>query len=438
MSCSDDTPNPISNDDTESPSAVDDLSVGFTTGYTATLFFTATGDDGIYGRARTYEVRYATTFIDSANYSLANKFTSPNQPHVGTADDTIVVTGLLPNTKYYFAVKVADEVPNWSDISNIDSAQTLLGGLWTVFNTANSDLVDNDIYEIQSAAGIKYISTLSSVSAFDNTNWTTIYDSSLTPLIIDTIPFLTDTIFDTLDFSFANSIDVENSNKIWLGTQSNGVALLEGDSIVFYRSNDSGLLTSTRDIKISQNKLWVGTLANGLHSFNLDGSNIWNQYTVPGNGTFNGQINCLESDINGNVWAGLQLFGTAVFNNGSFTNYGSPEFTNQAVWDIYASTNEILFGTDAGAFVFENNVWTNYVMTDSGLPDNVVTSVVIDNVGTKWFGTRFGLTSFDGSSWTIYTTSNSFLPDNWINILHVDMFGTLWIGTKNGLAKFTP
>ena len=29
------------------------------------------------------------------------------------------VTGLEPNTTYYFAIKAADEIPNWSGISNV-------------------------------------------------------------------------------------------------------------------------------------------------------------------------------------------------------------------------------------------------------------------------------------------------------------------------------
>ena len=124
VSCSDDDNPIITNDDTDAPSAVTDLSVAFTTGNSAELHLTATGDDGMFGRARTYEVRYSTTIIDSANYYQALKYSVPDQPNVGTAADTIVVPNLFTNTTYYFAVKVADEASNWSPISNIDSATT--------------------------------------------------------------------------------------------------------------------------------------------------------------------------------------------------------------------------------------------------------------------------------------------------------------------------
>lgn len=439
VSCSNDSSNPvISVDvDSEAPSAVTDLSVEFTSGNSATLFLTATGDDGIMGRAKTYEIRYATSMIDSANYALATQFLPPNQPNVGTADDTIIVTGLLPNTKYYFAVKLADEVPNWSPISNIDSATTLLSGSWTVYRTDNSDLPSNEVLAIQLDGVTKYISTLGGVSTYNNTTWNMIYDAQ--EIRIDTTIIVSDTTIDTTFFGTVNSIAIESSSKIWLGTDVNGVALLEGDSTVFYKSNDSGIsIISTKDILISDNKLWIGTLTNGLHSFALDGSNVWHQYDVPITLPGLGKINCIEATANNAIWAGLQTSGASVLENSVFTNYNSDNnFTNQNVWDISSSGTKTLFGTDVGAFIFENDIWTNYAAVDSGLPDDVVTSVVIDNQGTYWVGTRFGLASFNGTVWTTYTTVNSYLPDNWINTLQVDMFGNLWIGTKNGLARFS-
>jgi hypothetical protein len=39
--------------------------------------------------------------------------------------ETFTVTGLFPDTTYYFALKAADEVPNWSGISNSPSGTTL-------------------------------------------------------------------------------------------------------------------------------------------------------------------------------------------------------------------------------------------------------------------------------------------------------------------------
>ena len=52
--------------------------------------------------------------------------------------------------------------------------------------------------------------------------------------------------------------------------------------------------------------------------------------------------------------------------------------------------------------------------SNSGLPDNYVSSIAIDGSGNKWIGTWGGLVKFDDTNWTVYNTSNSGLPDNYV------------------------
>ena len=83
------------------------------------LRWTAAGDDSLIGRATSYDLRYSTAPITAANFASATRWTGLGLPGLpGTADST-TVTGLAPATQYWFAVKTADEVPNWSAVSNI-------------------------------------------------------------------------------------------------------------------------------------------------------------------------------------------------------------------------------------------------------------------------------------------------------------------------------
>jgi hypothetical protein len=43
---------------------------------------------------------------------------------VAGSSETLTVTGLSPDTTYYFAMKTADEVPNWSGLSNVANKET--------------------------------------------------------------------------------------------------------------------------------------------------------------------------------------------------------------------------------------------------------------------------------------------------------------------------
>ncbi|WP_372948621.1 T9SS type A sorting domain-containing protein [Mariniphaga sp.] len=104
------------------------------------------------------------------------------------------------------------------------------------------------------------------------------------------------------------------------------------------------------------------------------------------------------------------------------------------------------FGTFYGEVIkFDNENWTVYDNTNSGLPGEYrISSIAIDAQDNKWFGASFnptldqggGLVKFDNLNWTVYNTSNSGLPNNTVTGIAIDSLGNKWIGTWSGLAKF--
>ena len=112
--------------DTTPPADISDLIVVSTTDNSATLQWTAPGDDGMSGTATSYEVRYSTTGpITGANWAFATTFLQSWSPLPGGNTETRDVTGLSSSIQYWFAIKAADEVPNWSGVSNSQSGSTL-------------------------------------------------------------------------------------------------------------------------------------------------------------------------------------------------------------------------------------------------------------------------------------------------------------------------
>jgi len=107
------------------PAALDDLVAINVTGTTVDLVWTATGDDGANGTATFYDIRYSTSPITQANWNSATHVTSEPAPRPSGETETFTVAGLSQGTAYYFAVKVGDEVPNWSGLSNVATATTL-------------------------------------------------------------------------------------------------------------------------------------------------------------------------------------------------------------------------------------------------------------------------------------------------------------------------
>ena len=64
-------------------------------------------------------------------------------------------------------------------------------------------------------------------------------------------------------------------------------------------------------------------------------------------------------------------------------------------------------------------------------------SIAIDGHANKWIGTENGFVKFDGTTWTEYNNTNSGLPNDFVTSLIIDSNGNKWIGTGSGLAVFS-
>jgi phosphodiesterase/alkaline phosphatase D-like protein len=90
-----------------------------------TLSWTTPGDDSLSGTAAQFDIRYSTSAITAANFASATRWsTGVPTPSASGSTQSVTVTGLTPATTYWFAIKTADEVPNWAGISNIVSKTT--------------------------------------------------------------------------------------------------------------------------------------------------------------------------------------------------------------------------------------------------------------------------------------------------------------------------
>jgi len=113
------------------------------------LTWTALGNDGLSGRASQYDLRYSISpIINDLAFEAATKVDKVPSPKNSGEEETLEVTGLNPSTTYYFAIKAADEAPNWSGISNVVLATTLSGA------TVNAgDVVINELMWMGSVIG---------------------------------------------------------------------------------------------------------------------------------------------------------------------------------------------------------------------------------------------------------------------------------------------
>ncbi len=106
-------------------------------------------------------------------------------------------------------------------------------------------------------------------------------------------------------------------------------------------------------------------------------------------------------------------------------------------------------GTKTGGLVkYDNNTVTVYNTSNSSIPFNSVSDLVIDGSNNIWiagygglggcnWGTGMGIAKLSGSTWTSYNTGNSTIPNDSVTCITADKNGNIWIGLKNGkVGKF--
>jgi chitodextrinase len=108
------------------PAAVSNLAATALSGTQVRLDWTSVGDDGaLIGTATAYDIRYSTSPIsNSTQFAAATAVTGEPSPKAPSMSETMTVTGLDPDTQYYFAMTVLDEVGNTSPLSNLANART--------------------------------------------------------------------------------------------------------------------------------------------------------------------------------------------------------------------------------------------------------------------------------------------------------------------------
>jgi hypothetical protein len=110
--------------DTTPPAQVADLRASVVAPHYVVLQWTAPGNNGSVGQASEYDLRFSTSGpLDNATFGMATRVPTL-APELAGSTESFNVSGLLPETPYWFALRTADAVPNWSPISNDVSVTT--------------------------------------------------------------------------------------------------------------------------------------------------------------------------------------------------------------------------------------------------------------------------------------------------------------------------
>ncbi len=200
------------------------------------------------------------------------------------------------------------------------------------------------------------------------------------------------TRFDTTNspLKFVRKICVDKNGVIWFCT-FRGLIKYDGkDWTKFDTANSKIASDNVEEVYVGNDEtIWIATdkginkVANGKWDlFNSDNTKI------PEN-----DVTSIKGDLKGNIWAGLGTRGNhylmKIDSSGAIS-----VFPSGVIWNITVDNNagKVWLATNGNGLVsFDGNEFTQYDMSNSIIPNNTVTDVLIDNNGNKWISTFGGL-----------------------------------------------
>ena len=202
--------------------------------------------------------------------------------------------------------------------------------------------------------------------------------------------------FNPQDTSFSNSgpsglefRDLQDLNgQLYAATQS-GLYLYSSGSWILI-SSDSLLSVNLNSAAIDDSgRIWIGTQGKGLSEFN---GIYWENLNIPGPPA--NVFNDLAVGQSGRVWCTNENLGAAVLDNQSWTVFDT--FNTLFISVAVDLENQTWFGTNGrGVLRLRNGIWLQYNHLNSPLrpvctnPNSVaVYGISIDELGNRWFGNR--------------------------------------------------
>ncbi len=243
-----------------------------------------------------------------------------------------------------------------------------------------------------------------------------------------------------------NGVFEDDEGIVWLATRE-ALHRIDRKAMSSVTSAPDAVIAIRED---ASGDLWLGTFNQGLHRFDRRTGRNKTYHHNPSDpySLSNDVVTRLLIDHNGTLWAatfdGLNRFDAATER---FTTYTSdPQNKKLYYLELAEDPKGYLWlgGFFSGLQRFDPGAgrFTTYehdLNRPGTLSDNRVNSIHFDRSDTMWVGTQNGLNKFDPKTNTfeVYTQRDG-LPGNVVSCILEDELGNLWMSTNNGMAKLNP
>ncbi|SFO52064.1 AraC family transcriptional regulator [Prevotella sp. tf2-5] len=278
----------------------------------------------------------------------------------------------------------------------------------------------------------------------------------------------------TQETTGVQSVYVDDTDLLWIGTEKSGVAFYgdiiykfqstfngditaitqDSDGNVWYGTSDKGVIGYEGPLAsqkvtcmeaTTDGSVWVGSRQNGLTRIKDGSSHIFSVVRDSMKTLIDDHVNALAKDNSGNLWiatnGGLQVYNPKMDTFSSYTRENGMLSTNNITSLFYGKSNKLLIGTSEGLVILNLSNREKILLTGNStnlktFTNNYITQVFEDSRGLIWVGTREGLNVLNVVSDSLnYITEKQGLCNNSICGITEDRNSNMWITTSNGISR---
>ncbi|MCI5054471.1 MAG: SpoIIE family protein phosphatase [Flavobacteriales bacterium] len=241
--------------------------------------------------------------------------------------------------------------------------------------------------------------------------------------------------------SIVISLFKDSKERIWVGTEHNGVAVMNSNGRVI-KTLKAKDLADGKIFSISEDKngfVWLGTKngANKIHpeTFKVETFN-------EENGLGGNKIYSLFKDSKNRLWFGILGGSLTVYDGDKFKVFDKSEFNEQFVVSITEDMEKnVWFAVYGSGLYMYDGAKFDHLTTRHGLSSNRPMFLSCDKENNMWIGQNLGIEKYDQkeAKFSLFGQKQGFngLETN-ENAASLDSDGNIWFGSLRGAIKFNP
>lgn len=243
-----------------------------------------------------------------------------------------------------------------------------------------------------------------------------------------------DTLYSDPLIQLTNTVQGLIDGQLWIGTQNNGLVVLDTLHHRFIHLNEKDGLPHYNIKAILPDKrshVWITTSGGGIARCSKQN---FRQYTRS-EGLGNNRVYSVYVTPENKVWIASGNTGIQMLDSTGISSIRIDSLLRGIKCKTIAGekNGRIWVGTEGGGIITIDSGIVRQFRIKDGLPDDYIQKVAVDKKGTVWVATYTGgLCSIAHDSNQVYRITNHPLPYQRLSSMTFDAQDRLWIGTNDG------